>query len=639
MGLDLRVAGIEHRSVRHILLRSHLVFGGRIPAKTPGTVAIPVLHPDRVKGTIAIVAALGLASLAGAQGYQVQSGTSFQNFQDVSHWYSGDGALSIDGTHQRNGLPSMMLANTSGTIAHASKGISADLSSASTISFWVYAQYPVSDSGWHACSIYLTSDGFKDSFVATSQKLRPGWSRLSFSKTDFHARGNPTWNTPMNAIQMGMFTDTSDSWSVSFSDMELNSYYRPKVIIAFDDNYESSYLYGYTYLKKYGMAGTEFVISGRVGWEGYTSTAELNEMYNYGWDMSNHTTTHPNLTTLNEAQILSEYDTCKQFLISHGWTRNQGYLHVAYPQGGFNSTVLAADQQEGLITARTTMETLGSDMTESPYLLYAMVPDSTQQSVSDILASVDQVVNAGGCLQITFHNLVTTTPATAIQWRVSDFDTIIDHVAQLRDAGKLDVMTLTQWYAGLSSSRAVISSINLPATLVGGNSATGVISMQTASGSMQTVSLKSGSPLVSVPTSVEVQPGQSSSGFKFSSSPTAYALVVRVVASLNGSSLSNTITLLPPTPYRVWTDSPTVVAGSSINAHVVLNGPAPAGGLVITLASGNTALTVPQNVFVSAGSVGTTFTASAGPVSAPLVVRVVATGNHGSASAYVTVEP
>src|SRR5215469_17521463 len=130
----------------------------------------------------------------------------------------------------------------------------------------------------------------------------------------------------MTNMQLALFGDTTGGMSLSFADMELNGYYRPKVIIAFDDDYQSSYDYGYQYLKNYGMQGTEFVISSTVNGLGRTTTAELQEMYNYGWDMCNHTTTHPDLRTLTQAQIVSEYQTCATYLVANGWVRNNGYM-------------------------------------------------------------------------------------------------------------------------------------------------------------------------------------------------------------------------------------------------------------------------------------------------------------------------
>ena len=388
------------------------------------------------------------ASLAAAQSYLVHSGTLYQSFDDTAAWNSPDGYISADTRHWQQNYRSLMLSCKPGYSAHAYKSIFTNFANVSTISFWVFTQYPVNDDGWRACSLYLTSDGFANTFVATSQKLRPGWSKITFSKGDFASRGNPSWNSTMTTLQVGLFGDTGSGMSISFDDMLVNEYWRPKIIFAFDDNFESSYSLGYSYLRKYGFAGTEFVISSTVDQYGRTSTSQLNEMYNYGWDMCNHTATHPDLRTLTQGEVETEIETCTNFLIKRGWTRNQGYLHLAYPQGHFNSTVLAADAAAGLLTARTTMKTLQADLVDQKYLLYSEVPDSTVQTRADIINRVNQAVADGGTLQITFHNL-TPYPSKATDWNIADFRAIVDYIAALKAQGKLDVVTLTEWYKGI----------------------------------------------------------------------------------------------------------------------------------------------------------------------------------------------
>jgi|GEM_PF-2856055 len=65
-------------------------------------------------------------------------------------------------------------------------------------------------------------------------------------------------------------------------------------------------------------------------------------------------------------------------------------------------------------------------------------------------------------------------------------------------------------------------------------------------------------------------------------------------------------------------------SGSSFTGAVTLNQAAPAGGIVVNLASDSSALKVPSTVTVPAGSLSTTFTATAGSVKAKSVANVTA---------------
>jgi peptidoglycan/xylan/chitin deacetylase (PgdA/CDA1 family) len=591
------------------------------------------------KKDFAVIGFLFSAMLAHGQGYPASPGSVYQDFQDTSNWVSYNGTVSGDTQNVMIGTQSLMLTAVPGSDAQMQKTINTDFTNVNTITVWVYANYPVNSDGWHAASIYLTNDNYQDYFLATTEQLHPGWSKLTFSKNDFVAYGNPTWG-PMNNIELGLFGDTSQGMSVSWADMEFNSYSRPKVVICFDDDYTSSYSYGYQYMKKYGFKGTEFVISSTVNGLGRTTTANLNEMYNYGWDMCNHTNTHPDLRTLTQAGVVSEYQICENFLIANGWTRNKGYLHLAYPYGDFNSTVLAADQQFGLLTARTTMESLPqASRLDSRYMLYSQVPDSLTQNVSDILASVNQVVSDGGSLILTFHNL-TTTPQVAIDWNVSDFQTIIDAIAKYQKAGSLDVMTLTQWYNGMQAYPDLsYYQANAPQSTAGIPNS-GLVYTGAPASAPQTVYVSSNSNLVTFPPSAVFGTGATKTTFPINSTWTSAPTPVTMYVTMNGLTLSRPFTLLPIVPNAINLDASSMTGGSSTNGHVYLSGPAPSGGAVVTLSTNNGSVTLsPSTVTIPAGWFHQDFViqTSAVPVATP--VTITATYNGGSFSATLTVNP
>jgi len=573
------------------------------------------------------------------QGYSAQPGSIYQDFQDTSNWVSYNGTVSADTQNVIIGAQSTMLTAKPGFDAQMQKNISTNFANVNTITVWVYANYPVNSDGWHAASIYITSNNYQDYFLAVTQQLHPGWSKLTFSKSDFVAYGNPSWGV-MTGLELGLFGDTSQGMSVSFADMEFNSFSRPKVVICFDDDYVSSYNYGYQYLKKYGFAGTEFVISSTVNDAGRTTTANLNEMYNYGWDMCNHTNTHPDLRTLTQAEVVSEYQICQNFLVSNGWTRNQGYLHLAYPYGDFNATVLAADQQVGLLTARTTMKTLPqTSRLDSKYLLYSQVPDSTSQTVANIIASVNQVVQDGGTLILTFHN-ITPTPQVAIDWKDTDFYSVIDSVARYQQAGQLDVMTLTQWYIAMKANPDLsYYQANAP-QVAAGNPNTGLVYTAAPSPSAQTVYISSNSSLVTFPASATFAAGTTKTTFPITTSWVTAPTTVTMYVTMNGLTLSRPFVILPVAPNVINIDSATVIGGASTTGHVYLSGPAPAGGAKILLSTNNPGVTLsPTSVVVPQGWVHMDFTIQTKVVTATTSVTVSAIYNGGSTKATLTVNP
>jgi hypothetical protein len=81
-----------------------------------------------------------------------------------------------------------------------------------------------------------------------------------------------------------------------------------------------------------------------------------------------------------------------------------------------------------------------------------------------------------------------------------------------------------------------------------------------------------------------------------------------------------------------------VTGGSSSQGIVMLTGPAPTGGALVTLSSGNTtAATMPATILVLAGATNATFTVSTSAVSVTTPVTISASYGGGTATAVLTV--
>jgi len=120
------------------------------------------------------------------------------------------------------------------------------------------------------------------------------------------------------------------------------------VSINFDDGYQSMYDNGLPILYAAGCKSTQYIITQQVGWNSYVTLDEVLQMYNNGQEIGVHTRTHPNLTTLTEAQMMDEIVGAKQDIISWGITPTT----LAYPYGGYNPTVEGIVQSAGLRGAR-----------------------------------------------------------------------------------------------------------------------------------------------------------------------------------------------------------------------------------------------------------------------------------------------
>ena len=187
-------------------------------------------------------------------------------------------------------------------------------------------------------------------------------------------------------------------------------------------------------------------------------------------------------------------------------------------------------------------------------------------------------------------------------------------------------------------------SIN-PASVVGGNSATGTVTLSAAApaGGM-VVTLSDNSAAATVPASVTVPAGATSATFAITTTSVTAATSATISATAGGVTRSATLAVNPAaaavTVSGVSLSPASVTGGNTSQGTVTLSGPAPSGGMVVTLASNNTAAaTVPASVTVPAGATSATFTVSSKAVTASTSVLISATGGGVTRSATLTVNP
>jgi len=167
-----------------------------------------------------------------------------------------------------------------------------------------------------------------------------------------------------------------------------------------------------------------------------------------------------------------------------------------------------------------------------------------------------------------------------------------------------------------------VSAITInPVDLVGGRSATGMVTLTSAAPSGGAVVALSkafsngsaGTVPVTIPPSVTVPAGQTTASFTISTSSVTATTSVRISATFNGATANADMTLFPLLAQVSFPGN--VPGGTPATGTVRLNAAAPSGGTVVTLSSANTSLaTVPASLTVPAGQTSANFTASTQPV-------------------------
>jgi peptidoglycan/xylan/chitin deacetylase (PgdA/CDA1 family)/uncharacterized protein YjdB len=190
------------------------------------------------------------------------------------------------------------------------------------------------------------------------------------------------------------------------------------VSINFDDGYQSMYDNGLPILDAAGLKSTQYIITQQVDTDSYVTRDEVLQMYSNGHEIGVHTRTHPNLTTLTEAQMMDEIVGAKQDLISWGIMPTT----LAYPYGGYDLTVEAVVQSAGLRGARDSdlgYNSSGLGLYFGGPLYHDTLPlelwseaaeMDMNTTLSDITSEIDYAVANNLWLIILFHRVDETDP-------------------------------------------------------------------------------------------------------------------------------------------------------------------------------------------------------------------------------------
>jgi hypothetical protein len=187
-----------------------------------------------------------------------------------------------------------------------------------------------------------------------------------------------------------------------------------------------------------------------------------------------------------------------------------------------------------------------------------------------------------------------------------------------------------------------IRSVSLnPNNVVGGTPSTGTIVFDPPiPDGGATINLSSTNPAVaSVPATINVPGGATSANFTVTTTPTSSTQNARITASFGASSASADLTVQTPSLYSFVVNPRTVQGGNSTMGTVTLNGPAPAGGAVVSIVSLKPSVVqVPSTVTVPAGATSVNFTIQTSPVTSSEQVTVRAS-RYVTKSQAITVNP
>ena len=161
------------------------------------------------------------------------------------------------------------------------------------------------------------------------------------------------WSVSVNNFKKQLGLLKSKGWTtVCVRDLlKADSLPLRAVVITFDDGYADNYENGFKLLKEYGMCGTWFAVSQKIGAPNRLNAKQLREIAASGMEIGAHTRTHARLPELGRKEIEAEVAGSKKDLED---LLGIPIMSFAYPYGLFDEVCVEVVKISGFDIACTT---------------------------------------------------------------------------------------------------------------------------------------------------------------------------------------------------------------------------------------------------------------------------------------------
>lgn len=289
-----------------------------------------------------------------------------------------------------------------------------------------------------------------------SYELVNGWNKIRRLKSDFVQVGSEaTWNK-ITCLRVNIFAKAGCWPSINIDRIAMNTKGDARLLFTYDDSWYDVKSVAYPIMASKGFKGTlwaskDLAEQGFDGYEHFMNVDELNEMYSYGWDIGNHTLSHPDdINLLTNEQKKRQYLLNQNWLLSNGWTR--AAHHVCYPQGSYDDNLIKILQDIGVKTARTTEYGIQPVAVDNIYKLKC-IPIGKNISVSLVKKEIDRAIETGSSIMFMLH-MVEDNPQEVFAVSPEDFSEIVEYVDMYSRAGKIKVNTISEWYDAYMGNEA-----------------------------------------------------------------------------------------------------------------------------------------------------------------------------------------
>ncbi|MBC1307910.1 polysaccharide deacetylase family protein [Listeria booriae] len=414
---------------------------GVITAKAAGKATIKIQSAARPSVFVEVTIEVVIPSI-------IPIATMVDTFTSTAEWLLQTAAatssrvVDVVNTHNTQSMKLTGLDGNFATMRHKTAHVDLRDETAAKLSFFVHDLTTISKIAFYFANDTAVTKTAMKVFQVTD--LKQGWNNIAFSLASMTLAGGFSFNNEILAMQVRIDPVASVSASVSFDALESIIATRGNAVFTMDDNWIDQYTKAYPILKAQGLRGNIAVIKNKVDATGYMTKANLSEVYESRWDMLNHTSTHPELSTITKAEQKIELDGCRDYLNTNGFNRASDC--VVYPRGSYNADLIATQIEGNYRWGRSLINGIDIDDPASNYLVKTinLVPVIT---LAQAKAAVDEAYRAGGTVVFLIHKLVPESEigSDTMFYSIERYEALAAYVAEKVSEKKINNITVSEW--------------------------------------------------------------------------------------------------------------------------------------------------------------------------------------------------
>jgi len=235
---------------------------------------------------------------------------------------------------------------------------------------------------------------------------------------------------------------------------------KPTVIISMDDGFLTWYDFIRPLAKYYNIPVSMSIVGGLLGTGNKMSVLQAAELANDRsrlFDLTNHSYDHIVLVAgVNESAQVDNFKKNADFLRNTLGIVDDGPLHLIYPGGVTSLAQYAKVKAAGFLTGRKNQlcwmhgqdQTLASGEDDGRFVQNIVTVLDGTKTLSEVKTAVDGIVTRNEVGILEGHN--SSEASGTDTWARQNYEELFADLAARRDAGTIEVKSISRWYADLA---------------------------------------------------------------------------------------------------------------------------------------------------------------------------------------------